>query len=746
MKVIIMLLTMAAISNGSEYKNGADIYTPFKHKQFYQGERELLGYKPRYIPGQVSFDEKNIPYIRTKDGCIQTMDKDGKWLKLDFKPAVKAAFPKWNGELFNGPFAEERVVFDKKGDAYMHVMTSRNKADSQSLIMYSQDHCRSWKVYPLPKKFIRGWYVKLEDSPPFRRSSAPPVISLFNGKIFYLIISEKTENGIKLAAPALISKSAMACPTHSGGGNFTLTVHGKTFVVFASSVIQLGKDGTPQFITVYDHASRCCSVPLYLGNNGHGKPDNHNLPSIEVDSKGYLHVLLGSHHDPFVYFRSKNPYDISAWTVPEKLGYPKTKMAEGSYTYIGILCDSHDNLHLTARWAGAGYKNYLIYMKKPAGKSWLPQKILVEPFKTLYSVYYHKMSQDLYGRIFINYSYYGNELTADQAAAYDKKWPEDKILSAGKAKFILNGTWYKVKNHDPVLLVSNDSGDSFRLALTEDFIAGRIQTPSQTRIINNSIDMPLVEIPPGAFVTGSLNGAYDEKPLRPVFLPQNFMLGQYPVRVKDFKKFVEDTGYKTQFEQIKDKKLIHNWCGGKFASGYNLTWKNPGFKQSPDDPVIMLSIKDVNAFCKWLSKKEKAVYRLPTEAEWEYACRAGTISEYYFGNSAKMLARYGWYKANTTRTKPVGMLLPNAWGLYDMSGNVWEYCADYYISERSDLPAVNPLQSKIKISGPVIRGGSWIDDCHGDGNGFNLRSAARYHIIYPLIQLDWVGFRILKEK
>jgi formylglycine-generating enzyme required for sulfatase activity len=746
-KILLSLLALCGCVNAAEVKKTANIYTPFCHQSFFQGERELLGYKPKYQPGLISFDEANIPYIRTRKGEIQTLAKSGKWLKLDFKPAIKAAYPKWDGKLFNGAFAEERIVFDKQGNAYMHVMISRNKPESQSLILYSRDHCRSWQVYPLPKKFIHGWYVKIENTPSVRRSSVPPVISIFNGKTLYLIISSKIKNGLKFSAPALISKSVFASPTHSGGGNFTVTVPGKTFVVFASSVIQPGKVGTPQFITVFDHASRRCAAPVYMGNNGHGKPDGHNLPSIEADSKGYLHVLLGSHHDPFIYFRSKTPYDISQWTVPEKIGYPKTKMAEGSYTYIGIICDPFDNLHLTARWAGAGYKNYLVYIKKPAGKSWLKQKILVEPFKTLYSVYYHKMSQDLRGRIFVNYSYYGNELTDEQAIAYNKKWPEHKILSpAGKAKLTPNGSWYKVKNNDPVSIVSNDSGDSFRLALTEDFVAGKITVSSKSEIINNSINMPLAEIPAGAFIMGSLNGAYDEKPLRPVFFNKSFLLGQYPVRVKDFKEFIKATGYKTEFEQIINKKLIYNWCGGKFLPGDNRTWQNPGFKQSPNDPVVMITIADINAFCKWLSKKEKAVYRLPTEAEWEYACRAGSITSYYFGNDNKLLPRYAWYKANAIRTKTVGMLLPNAWGLHDMNGNVWEYCSDYYVSKRSDLPATNPLPATVKVSGPVIRGGSWIDDWYGDTNGVNLRSATRYHIVYPLMQLDWVGFRILKEK
>ena len=745
--VIKSLLLIMLFSNESmafdEVKNGADIYAPFRHKAFYQGEREQLAYNPKYYPGLITFDEKNIPYVRNINGTIQTLDKNGNWLELDFKPAIKSPFPAWGGDLFKGPSAEERIVFDNTGTAYMTVTISRNTADAQTLLLSSRNHCRSWEVYPLPKSFA-GWFVKIENMSPLRRLATPPVLTVFKGSFIYLIIPVKTKSGLKLSKPVLITKDALVTPTHSGGGNFTVTSSGKTFIVYASTISKTGTDGTPQYIAVYDHIKKCLSAPVYMGSNGIGKPDAHNLPCIEIDSKGYLHVILGSHHNPFVYFCSQKPYDISSWTAPEIIGYPRTKMGEGSYTYIGLLCDPFDNLHLVARWAGNGYKNNLIYIKKPAGKSWQKQKKMVEPFKTLYSVYYHKMSQDLRGRIFVNYFYYGNELTKEQAIAYNKKWPEDKIFSI-KPKSAPNGYWYNnVKYHDPVVIVSNDSGDSFRLALTEDFVAGQIPNQAELKIINNSIDMPMVKINSGSYMMGSLNGFHDEKPLRAVFLTKSFMLGQYPVRVKDFKKFIAETAYKTEFERIADKEKIYNWCQGKFQPGDNRTWCNPGIKQIPNEPVILITINDAKAFCKWLSTKENAVYRLPTEAEWEYACRAGSISAYYFSNKSKLLARYGWYNVNSTGPMPVGTLLPNAWGLHDMSGNVWEYCADYYIPTRSDLPVKNPRQNKT-IYGHVIRGGSWLDDWDGNGNGTNLRSASRYHIPYRLMQADWLGFRVLKE-
>ncbi len=741
----ILFILLSGQMMGAEVNSNANIYTPFKHHKYYQGEREQFGYNPQYYPGIFSFDDSNRPYVRTRDGIIQTIDEHGKWIQFDFKPFIKNSYPNWNGSLFAGPFAEERIVFDKTGAAYMCATISRNTPAEKKILLYSKNHCKSWNVYSLPGQF-RGWFSKLENLSPALRTKTPPSITLFNGNALYVLLPQKNKSGLRLPPPILVSRNAIQVPTHSGGGNIAVTAGNKTFIVYAGKKSYDNHDGTPQFIVVYDHLSQKCSEPVFMGCNGYGKPNSHNLPAIEVDSKGYLHVFLGSHHNPFQYMHSLRPYDTSEWSKPVSLGYDKTKMGEGSYTYIGVLCDRFDNLHLTARWAGNGYKNHLIYIKKAAKGGWQQQKILVEPFKTLYSCYYHKMSQDIYGRIFVSYCYYGNELTAKQLKAYQAHWPDQKINPPEKLSDFPNGKWInEIKNHDPVCIVSNDCGNSFRLALTPDFVCGITEKQVKVHVKTNTIGMPMVNIPAGNFVMGSLYpGRYDEKPLRPVTISKKFQVGQYPVRVKDFKVFVDETGYKTEFERSQPEQL-HNWCGGKFGLGDSRCWNKPGFSQLPDCPVVLITVNDAIAFCQWLSRKEKAIYRLPTEAEWEYACRAGSSSDYFFGNDPRALPRYGWYKANTTGTKPTGMLLPNAWNLYDTCGNVWEYCADYYIPHFSDMPVTDPLQNTVKDSGVSIRGGSWIDDWYGNRNGSNLRSASRYHLVYPLLQSDWIGFRVVKE-
>ena len=106
---------------------------------------------------------------------------------------------------------------------------------------------------------------------------------------------------------------------------------------------------------------------------------------------------------------------------------------------------------------------------------------------------------------------------------------------------------------------------------------------------------------------------------------------------------------------------------------------NPGFdpyNQTDNDPVVEVTWNDAVRFCPWLSRKEGKTYELPTEAEWEYACRAGTKTAYSFGDDLMRLDDYAWYDGNSGgHTHPVGQKKPNSWGLYDMAGNVWQWCA-----------------------------------------------------------------------
>jgi formylglycine-generating enzyme required for sulfatase activity len=143
-------------------------------------------------------------------------------------------------------------------------------------------------------------------------------------------------------------------------------------------------------------------------------------------------------------------------------------------------------------------------------------------------------------------------------------------------------------------------------------------------------------------------------------------------------------------------------------------------------------------FCRRLSKQEDVEYRLPTEAEWEYACRAGTTTAYSFGDDESKLGQYAWYRKNAwdigeEYAHRVGQKLPNPWGLYDMHGNVWEWCQDWYGPYGSEKVVSDPM-GPAQGEGRVLRGGSF------SYLSSVVRSASRYYNL-PVYRSDSLGFR-----
>ena len=196
--------------------------------------------------------------------------------------------------------------------------------------------------------------------------------------------------------------------------------------------------------------------------------------------------------------------------------------------------------------------------------------------------------------------------------------------------------------------------------------------------LGKGVTMKLVLIPAGKFVMGSPESEKDRKdregPQRQVTISRAFYMGVTEVT-------------QAQYEAV--------------------TGKNPSRFRSPQNPAERISRKDAMAFCEALSKKTRRAVRLPTEAQWEYACRAGTKTRFGFGNDDKSLDAHGWCIANSGgKTHPVAGKKPNAWGLYDMHGNVWERCADRYADSYANAKTADPKGPAAGNFG-VLRGGSW---------------------------------------
>ncbi len=229
------------------------------------------------------------------------------------------------------------------------------------------------------------------------------------------------------------------------------------------------------------------------------------------------------------------------------------------------------------------------------------------------------------------------------------------------------------------------------------------------------------------------DGDKDEKPVHEVCV-RDFYLGKNEVTVGGFSKFVNDTGYRTEAENGDG---CYIWTGSKWDKKSDANWRNPGFSQNDNHPAVCVSWNDAQSFLSWLSKKSGKGYRLPTEAEWEYAARSGGKAEKWAGtNSENELGNYAWYNANSgSKTHPVGQKQPNGLGIYDMTGNVWEWCSDWYGEKYyGESPRDNP-QGPGSSSFRVLRGGSWSN------SNQNSRAASRFRF-NPDNRYSSDGFRV----
>jgi formylglycine-generating enzyme required for sulfatase activity len=269
-----------------------------------------------------------------------------------------------------------------------------------------------------------------------------------------------------------------------------------------------------------------------------------------------------------------------------------------------------------------------------------------------------------------------------------------------------------------------------------------------------------VRINGGSFTMGSPTSEQERETdeIQHQVTVSSFYMGKYTVTVGEFRGFVNATGYKTEAEKDGGGSI---WTG-KWERKADANWKNPYFSQEDNHPVVLISWNDAVQYCNWLSGQEKLTpaytidgsnvtwnknangYRLPTEAEWEYACRAGTKTPFSTGNNittsqANYSGIYPYYNnakgEYRRKTTPVGSFTPNGWGLYDMHGNVWEWCWDLYSSYASG-PQTDPAGGS-SGSVRVRRGGGWNDV------GGCVRSAFRNYSA-PTVRLPDLGFRLVR--
>jgi Uncharacterized conserved protein len=229
--------------------------------------------------------------------------------------------------------------------------------------------------------------------------------------------------------------------------------------------------------------------------------------------------------------------------------------------------------------------------------------------------------------------------------------------------------------------------------------------PYEETIPGSTVKFTMTPIPAGSFTMGSPEGAPnrkpDEGPATTVRLDA-FWMGAREVTYDEFLLFFNDEGTSRDSEVDAVTRPTPQYIDLSWGMG-----KQGGF------PVNSMSHRTAMMYCRWLYKKTGHFYRLPTEAEWEYACRAGSTTTYYFGDDEKKLGDYAWFAANSkNKYQKTGQKKPNAWGLYDMLGNVSEwtldqYKEDYFKTIGSD--AANPVMVPTVIYPRSVRGGGYLD-------------------------------------
>ena len=245
------------------------------------------------------------------------------------------------------------------------------------------------------------------------------------------------------------------------------------------------------------------------------------------------------------------------------------------------------------------------------------------------------------------------------------------------------------------------ANDVAEKAESEDYSPGPLEIPLE---VTNSIGMKFCLVPAGSFVMGSDGKDPRESPAHRVEITRAFYIGIYEVT-------------QAQYDAVMDS--------------------NPSKFKGSSRPVDHVTWSEAVEFCRRLSQKEDRIYRLPTEAEWEYAARAGTATEYYWGEDFD--GDYAWHWDNSgDQTHTVGQKLPNALGLYDVCGNVFEFCSDFFSESYYGNSPVKDPDGPAEGEFRVVRGGSWVNDPR------EMRMSSR-GLIAPDYRHSYYGFRCVME-
>ncbi|MBM3889408.1 MAG: hypothetical protein FJ388_09805, partial [Verrucomicrobia bacterium] len=400
----------------------------------YQHENKQFGHLPDYpTESQVYFDLRNRPFIITSGG-IATW-RDGEWILLSGSKDVSAVCSK--------------VAFDRDNNLYILATIA-----GAATLLHSADGGQTFAACALPSRGGQSRALDMEEFTGHNLPDGPPPILRYtrtakDPKLFWralhdleLFLPKKAGGRLVMGEPILITRQCIGLASHSGIPSSVVSRGSKVHIVWGEATDPKAPGpGVPAFVATYDRETERLGKSALVG---HGAPPNdiHNSPSIAVDSQALLHVLAGTHGRPFPYARSLKPNDAGGgWTEPSVMG------ENLSQTYIGMVCGPDDTLHAAFRlWRTsvdpfpASHYATLAYQRKRPGQPWEPPRILIVPPFSEYSVFYHRLTMDRKGRLFLSYDYWST-------------------------------FWFYRNDHfgrRRTLLMSPDGGDTWKLAQTKD--------------------------------------------------------------------------------------------------------------------------------------------------------------------------------------------------------------------------------------------------------------------------------------